>query len=210
MTSHKATKSNVLLTLGVLFSIGGAARLLPANIAEAEKVNAASAIDPAPDSPAPAARGDTTDTPKVDANEVCFSGEAAALLSEDQWMFDSERDKLRQKEVELLAWQAELESQTTTLKALQVSLEARWKAMQAVSQDDLGHLARMYGSMKPDQAAEIFNKMDAGFAAGFLRQLSSDQAGQIMAAMDATKAYTVSVRLATLNSDLRSSSSKVE
>ena len=75
--------------------------------------------------------------------------------------------------------------------------------MQAFAGEDLKHLADMYGAMKPDQAATIFDQMDPGFAAGFLRLLSSEQAGLIMASMESQQAYVVSVRLASLNEDLR-------
>ncbi|OYW84184.1 MAG: hypothetical protein B7Z22_11160, partial [Hyphomonas sp. 32-62-5] len=83
------------------------------------------------------------------------------------------------------------------------TLEARWQEMQASSDQDIEHLARMYSAMKPDQAALIFNQMDAGFAAGFLRLMASDQAGLILANMEAQKAYLVSVKLATMNDDVR-------
>ena len=61
----------------------------------------------------------------------------------------------------------------------------------------------MYSAMKADQAAQIFNQMDAGFAAGFLRLMASDQAGLIMVNMQTQKAYLVSVKLATMNDDVR-------
>ena len=51
--------------------------------------------------------------------------------------------------------------------------------------------------------AAIFDQMDPAFAAGFLRLMQSDQAGMILAGMDTSKAYVVSVRLASLNDDIR-------
>jgi len=86
-----------------------------------------------------------------------------------------------------------------------VLLNERWAEMKSESDSDLKHLAQMYGSMKPDQASLIFNEMDTNFAAGFLRQLPSDQAGLILANMDTEKAYIVSVRLASMNDDIRTS-----
>jgi flagellar motility protein MotE (MotC chaperone) len=75
--------------------------------------------------------------------------------------------------------------------------------MAETANQDIQHLAQMYGAMKPDQAAGIFNQMDAGFAAGFLRLIPSDQAGLILANMENEKAYIVSVKIASTNSDLR-------
>lgn len=201
-------RSNVLLTLGVLFTIGGATRFLPDALAFAEQAPAADTTttaapaasetapaDPATSAPAASSKGNLT--------EVCFSSESASLLEEDQWLFEAEREDIKQQKLELQTWENQLAQQTAELKVLQETLEARWQEMQASSDQDIEHLARMYSAMKPDQAALIFNQMDAGFAAGFLRLMASDQAGLILANMEAQKAYFVSVKLATMNDDVR-------
>jgi len=102
-----------------------------------------------------------------------------------------------------LTWEKELESQTAELQALQTTLEARWQEIQGASDQDIKHLAGMYSAMKPDAAASIFNHMDPAFAAGFLRLIPSEQAGLILANMDSKKAYVISVKLATMNADVR-------
>lgn len=198
-------RSNVLLTLGVLFTIGGATRFLPDALAFAEQAPAAgtnataapATTEAAPADAAPAASS------KSNLTEVCFSSESASLLEEDQWLFEAEREDIKQQKLELQTWENQLSQQTAELKVLQETLEARWQEMQASSDQDIEHLARMYSAMKPDQAAQIFNQMDAGFAAGFLRLMASDQAGLILANMEAQKAYLVSVKLATMNDDVR-------
>lgn len=197
-------RSNVLLTLGVLFTIGGATRFLPDALAFAEQA-------PATGASTAAATASPDGTPKPEPavskpgglTEVCFSSETASLLEEDQWLFESEREELKQQQLELQAWEAQLEQQTAELKLLQETLEARWQEMQAGSDRDIEHLAQMYGAMKADQAAQIFNQMDSGFAAGFLRLMVPDQAGLVLANMEAEKAYLVSIRLATMNDDVR-------
>ena len=77
--------------------------------------------------------------------------------------------------------------------------------MTAEAEMDITHLAQMYGAMKPDQAAQIFDKMDPSFAAGFLRELRSEQAGLILARMEPNNAYAVSIKIAARNEDIRSS-----
>ncbi|MGE6699453.1 MotE family protein [Hyphomonas sp. NPDC076900] len=197
-------RSNVLLTLGVLFTIGGATRFLPDALAFAEQApatgaNAASApsVPKAAPAPQPAVASSSN------LSQVCFSSESASLLEEDQWLFESEREEIRQQKIELQTWENQLQQQTAELKVLQETLEARWQEMQVSSDKDIDHLARMYSAMKPDQAAQIFNQMDPGFAAGFLRLMASDQAGLILANMESGKAYLVSVKLATMNDDVR-------
>ncbi len=199
MSFVKNNTSHVLLTLGVLFTIGGATRFLPGDLAFAENLGltAATQTDPAAavTKPEPASG--------AGPSEVCFTTESAAMVAEDQWLFESQKEELKNEKLALQSWEKELETQTAELQALQTTLEARWQEIQGASDQDIRHLAGMYSAMKPDAAASIFNQMDAAFAAGFLRLIPSEQAGLILANMDAKKAYVISVKLATMNADVR-------
>lgn len=199
MPIKSANRSNVLLTLGILFTLGAATRLVPANLAEARAADA--------DEPVAATATETVQAanmaPLPVEGQICFGEDLSAQLAADQARLEDESDKLIARELELQAWAAELDQTRADLTALQATLETRWEDMQAFASEDLNHLAQMYGAMKPDQAATIFNQMDPGFAAGFLRLLNSEQAGLIMANMESQQAYIVSVRLASLNEDLR-------
>lgn len=208
--SYTPTRSHVLLTLGVLFTIGGVTRFLPDALAFAEQPAGQRTESPAGASASTiAATPAPKSAPSGALQEVCFTAETASLLKEDQWLFEAEREELKQQSLALQEWEVELQRQTAELKALQAALETRWDEMQAGADRDVQHLAQMYSVMKPDQAAGIFNQMDPGFAAGFLRLMPSDQAGLILAAMQAEKAYVVSVKLATLNDDVRHAAAPV-
>ncbi|MEM7329957.1 MAG: hypothetical protein AAF437_14545 [Pseudomonadota bacterium] len=199
MPVSRSNRSNVLLTLGVLFTLGAATRLVPTNFNEAKAAETEAVVTTA--SPVLTAAGTASSIP-VDG-QICFSEDLSAQLAEDQARLEAESESLVTRELELQAWSAELEQTREDLTALQATLETRWQDMQAFASEDLNHLAQMYGAMKPDQAATIFDQMDPGFAAGFLRLLNSEQAGLIMANMESQQAYIVSVRLASLNEDLR-------
>jgi flagellar motility protein MotE (MotC chaperone) len=219
MNLPETKRSHVLLTLGILFTIGGSARFMPSPLARAEgpepvpkeevQVEALDTIDvdnvvePGASGQTESAKKEPPTLPQVQIGEACFSGETAVQLSKDKALVDKEMAALRTKEVELKDWENKLKAETSDLQALQKSLDAKWAEMQQGSTEDIKHLAQMYGAMKPDQAAQIFNKMDPVFAAGFLRKLSSAQAGLILAGMDTEKAYIVSVRLASMNDDVR-------
>lgn len=206
MSSAIPNRSHVLLTLGVLFTIGGVTRFLPEGIAFAEQLPqggqqaataAASTLSETPSATRP--------VPPVESGpeQICFTPQTASLVQEDQWLFEAEKEELKAQKIALQTWENQLQQQTAELTALQETLEARWQEMQNGSDRDVQHLAQMYGVMKPDQAAQIFNQMDAGFAAGFLRLMQSDQAGLILASMEPQKAYVVSVKLASMNDDVR-------
>jgi flagellar motility protein MotE (MotC chaperone) len=203
MKSLNNSRSYVLLTLGFLFTLGAAVRFLPSNLAIAESpqktAHPADAGDHTP-APAPIAAG----TKQID--QVCFTAETAALLADDQKKLKEQQAALQELELELLARQQELDRRASDLQAVEATLQDRWGQLQDASNDDMDHLARMYGTMKPDQAASIFNQMDSDFAAGFLRLMRSEQAGMILAGMETRKAYEVSLRLAAMNEDVRNSS----
>lgn len=202
MKSLNNSRSYVLLTLGFLFTLGAAVRFLPSNLAIAESpqtpAHPAEAVDHAP-----SAEASLPNTKQVD--QVCFTAETAALLADDQRKLKEQQAALQELELELLARQQELDRRAADLQAVEATLQDRWVQLQDVSNDDMEHLARMYGTMKPDQAASIFNQMDSDFAAGFLRLMRSEQAGMILAGMETKKAYAVSLRLAALNEDVRNS-----
>ena len=211
MRHSPPNRSHVLLTLGTLFAFGGASRFLPAGLAAAEEAAAPAPTtaqqDALPADSDEAAHSDTEAVPALassdSADEVCLTGAAADKFSEDVWLFEAERETMRQEQIKLQLWEAELNAQTIELQDLQLTLEDRWSEMQEQANQDIIHLAKMYSSMKAEQAAEIFNQMDPDFAAGFLTQLPSEQAGLILANMEKRKAYIVSLSVAAETADIR-------
>ncbi|MEP1142640.1 MAG: hypothetical protein ABJH52_02880 [Henriciella sp.] len=201
MAIKSSNRSNVLLTLGVLFTLGAATRLVPASVASAD------AADTGDIAVSNAAAIVAAEIPKTLATpvegQICFSEDLSAALANDQLRLEAATKDIAERDLELQAWAGELEQTRADLTALQTSLETRWEDMQAFAGEDLNHLAQMYSAMKPDQASTIFDQMDPGFAAGFLRLMNSEQAGKIMANMESQQAYIVSVRLASINEDLR-------
>ena len=197
------SRSYVLLTLGFLFTLGAAVRFLPSNLAIADVPN--KAAPPAGESHGAIAEPAAALSNAKQIDQVCFTAETAALLAEDQKKLKEQQAALQELELELTARQQELDRRAADLQAVQETLGERWDQLKDASNDDMDHLARMYGTMKPDQAASIFNQMDSEFAAGFLRLMRSEQAGMILAGMETKKAYAVSLKLAAMNEDIRTS-----
>lgn len=197
-------KTNVLITLGVLFTIGGVMRVVSGTPATAE-----ASSDPAEASVHDYGENSNTalsaDPIPVSPEQVCFSEASARSIREDLDRMDTQSAILGEREIELKLWEDELKLQTTELDSLRETIETRWMALKTEAEADINHLADMYSAMKPDQAASIFDKMDPVFAAGFLRLMTSEQAGLILASMDSDKAYIVSISLANRNDDIRSS-----
>lgn len=212
MTFSKATSSQVLVTLGVLFTIGGAARFLPNALATAETsaeaaqvtadasedVDTSALIDATP-------RGESNALQPNGSTQVCFSGDAAERATKSLDDIEARTNALDQRAISLSTKDAEIQQRLEELEAIEARLNKRWQDMTAEAEMDITHLAQMYGAMKPDQAAQIFDKMDPSFAAGFLRELRSEQAGLILARMEPNNAYAVSIKIAARNEDIRSS-----
>ncbi len=189
-------RTHVLLTIGVLFTIAGGTRWLP----QAFATTGGDTMSSRPSDLLPKSYIDDNDT----VQRVCLTGDLAEAMEQDQMSIEQRIAELREEEISFQTRKLELDQRAEDLKAIQEQLDERWQRMAETANQDIQHLAQMYGAMKPDQAAGIFNQMDAGFAAGFLRLIPSDQAGLIMANMENEKAYVVSVKLASRNSDLRS------
>lgn len=212
MTFSKATSSQVLVTLGVLFTIGGAARFLPNALATAETsaeaaqvtadayedVDTSALIDATP-------RGESSALQPNGSTQVCFTGDAAERATKSLDDIEARTNALDQRAISLSTQDAEIQQRLEELEAIEARLNKRWQDMTAEAEMDITHLAQMYGAMKPDQAAQIFDKMDPSFAAGFLRELRSEQAGLILARMEPNNAYAVSIKIAARNEDIRSS-----
>lgn len=214
MTKVKSSNSHVLLTLGTLFTLSNAGKFLPDDIAIAqeqitptitaniEKESAENDVEPDANPIDTRVRNLSMAMP-AESDQKCFTGAMAAALADDYWLFETEKEQLRDDQFDLRARENQLEARMGELEALHGLLEERWSLMQTTANEDVKHLSEMYESMKPDQAALIFDQMDPLFAAGFLRQISSEQAGLILANMDAGKAYEVSLSLSNLNTDIR-------
>ncbi|MEM8935801.1 MAG: hypothetical protein AAGC77_05285 [Pseudomonadota bacterium] len=99
----------------------------------------------------------------------------------------------------LEAVEKRVDEKIESLNKAQKDLEARLSIAETAAQDDISHLARMYENMKPDKAGEIFNAMDATFAAGFLTEMNSESAAQILSNMETEKAYAASIMIAGRN-----------
>ena len=138
-----------------------------------------------------------------DTEEKCLTGATYDVMIADLERLDKREQDIAVREKSLAAIETKLTAQLASVEEANSNLEKKIGSLKTVANDDLKHLVGMYQTMKPKQAAAIFNSMDPAFAAGFLREMSSDNAGLIMANMDARKSYTISVIIAGRNAKYR-------
>jgi len=133
----------------------------------------------------------------------CLTGAILETLSSDMERLDIRETQIKEREVALAAIEKTMAAQMEAVDVANKALQVKIDQINTLANDDLKHLVGMYQTMKPKQAAEIFNSMDPAFAAGFLREMSSEKAGFIMANMDARRSYTISVIIAGKNANYR-------
>jgi len=135
--------------------------------------------------------------------DLCLTGAVLDVLQNDKAQLKKRLAVLEAREKALQTLEDKLSEQMTVIDAANRKMEAQIIEMKTVANDDILHLVKMYQTMKPKQAAAIFESMDPGFAAGFLREMSGERAGLIMANMDSRKSYAISILMASKNSNYR-------
>ena len=112
----------------------------------------------------------------------------------------AEREKnlaIRVRTVELA--EQEIRKSLLELEAAEARLSRTIAQAETASEDDLSRLTSVYESMKPKDAAILFQEMSPDFAAGFIGRMRPDAAAQLMAGLTPGAAYSISVVLAGRN-----------
>jgi len=135
--------------------------------------------------------------------QQCITGDVLETINADMGRLKLRKKEIVERESALTAIEKKLATQMSAIEKANTALEINIESLKSLANDDLKHLVNMYQTMKPKQAAEIFNSMDPSFAAGFLREMNSDKAGLVMANMDARKSYAISLIIAGRNSKYR-------
>ncbi|MDX5361741.1 MAG: hypothetical protein LPL00_09785 [Alphaproteobacteria bacterium] len=146
----------------------------------------------------------------VDGRASASAGHAAAApatlveaLHARAAELDAREAALDRREAAVAAAEGRIEARLEELRAAAGELEARLGAADDMARQDMAHLVGIYETMKPKEAAKIFDEMPEDIAAGFLRRLRVDAASFILANMGPKKAYAVTVLLAGNTADLQ-------
>lgn len=116
----------------------------------------------------------------------------AARLAEDEAALADRREALALVDTQIARKMGELaEAEDSLRRTLAIA--------ETAAEDDIARLTRVYETMKPKQAAALFEQMDARFAAGFLARMRPEAAAEIMAGLVPEIAHTFSVVLAGRN-----------
>lgn len=155
---------------------------------------APAATPAAPDAPAPpeapASAAVPADAPAAAACQT--PEELLQSVRQERALVNGQKAALDARAAKLdLAWQ-DLTAQTAQLTALKTEVQGLLDKAQGAHDADLGRLVKLYGAMKPADAASLLDGTDLEVAVMVLSTMDERQAGQIMARMQPDRVQAVS------------------
>src|SRR5690606_12166509 len=106
-----------------------------------------------------------------------------------------ERD-LEQREKLLKAAEKKVDEKVLELASLKTQLETLLDKQQKQEQESIAQLVKIYESMKPKDAANIFNEMEFDVLLKIVDHMSERRVAPILAAMNPNRAREISRRIA--------------
>ena len=121
------------------------------------------------------------------------------LLERRTWLDKRERD-IDMREKLLAATEIRIDQKISELKAINTNIEGFIKQFDAREDEKITSLVKIYESMKPKDAARIFNELEPDILLELLRRMREAKAAMIIAKMNPAKAMIVTSQLAMRNS----------
>lgn len=103
---------------------------------------------------------------------------------------------LNQKEALLAAAEKQIESKMVELTSLRGEIEGLLGKQQTEQEDRIKSLVKMYETMKPKDAARIFDTLEEDVLLSVISKMSERKAAPILASMNAERARLVTIKLA--------------
>jgi flagellar motility protein MotE (MotC chaperone) len=146
------------------------------------------AATPAPQQPDPAA--DDAQSSSVGEVDVLTS------LARRRAELDAREQSMTMRENLIAAAEGRVDGKITQLKALQTQVQTLLGQRDDAEQKQLAALVKTYSSMKPKDAARIFNNLNDDVLLAVASQMKPDVLGAILAGMQADAAQKLTVKLA--------------
>lgn len=118
-------------------------------------------------------------------------------LAERRETIEAQERELQTREAMLRAAEARIDGKIAELQQLEQSLTELVAEADAQEQAKIDQLVRIYGAMKPKEAARIFNDLDMPILITVVESMRENKVAPILAQMDAIKATAVTEALST-------------
>jgi flagellar motility protein MotE (MotC chaperone) len=105
---------------------------------------------------------------------------------------EKEEKRIAKKKAELLAIQDDINKKIATLTKLRDDIRAEKAKKNAEEEQKFKHLIKAYSAMKPQNAADLIEKLDIKLAIELLSKMKGDDVGKILSYVKIEKAAKIS------------------
>ena len=126
-------------------------------------------------------------------------GQSMGALKQEENTIRIQRQQLKEEQKQLEKLKKEVQQKLNDLIAIQKQILLAQGQKKSVQNAQIQGLARIYGTMKPKQAAALMESLDDGLVKTIISTMSPDKAASILALMDVKKAAKISEALSGQN-----------
>jgi flagellar motility protein MotE (MotC chaperone) len=189
--------ASLLLTVKVAGVWQGVVVVTGAERANAQSApqQAAPAAPPPKEAPPPGAAQATANPASEPPSGADLEVLQSLSMRRDQ--LDQRAAELDTREKLLMAAEERIKGRVEDLKKIEASINALIDQQTVKNRDEMAKLVKVYETMKPADAAKIFNNLDKPVLLNVVSMMNTGKVAPILAAMDAGHAKDLTVELAT-------------
>ncbi len=121
--------------------------------------------------------------------------EALTFIQQRENELRKKEEQLKEKEERLSKIEKEVEQKTKELLSIQKEIQSFRIERQDVQNTKIKGLAKIYGTMKPKEAAKLMENLDDKLVMGIVSTMTPDEAAAILSIMEVKKAAKISEAL---------------
>lgn len=121
--------------------------------------------------------------------------ETLTFIEQRETELKRKEEQLRQKEEYLAKMEQEVEKKLKDLLSIQKEIQAYRNEKEESQNTKIRSLAKIYGTMKPKEAAKLLDNLDEHLVVSVISTMSADEAANILGNMDVKKAAKISESL---------------
>jgi flagellar motility protein MotE (MotC chaperone) len=123
------------------------------------------------------------------------TADSLSALQQKELEISKKEEQLKEKEERLNKLEKEIEQKVKDLLALQKEFQSARSEKQENQSAKVRGIAKIFGTMKPKDAAKLMENLDDKLVMGIIAILTPDEAASILALMDVKKAAKISEAL---------------
>jgi flagellar motility protein MotE (MotC chaperone) len=137
---------------------------------------------------------DVKETELKDGKNEAKSEEAIDLkfIIQQKAEFEKEEKRIAKEKAELLVIQDDINKKIAALTQIRDEIRAEKANKKAEEEQQFKHLIKVYSAMKPQNAAELIERLDINLAIKLLSKMKGDDVGKILSFVKIDKAAQIS------------------